>query len=312
MRTSFCRRCTSTALLVVALWCMPNLAYSQFRTPGGTQSEDCSVPTLGLSHIPQLRTDMPLDCFIGYVFLDSIARSAGIETAIRYPQNMDIGQLRAFSRFIYGMADYDPLLLLRHFTSTLDSSFPNKQYRSYPANFYFNLLLEVQKRKEEFGKVHALLTLSSYVLHVRVTDVRSGIDSSLKPINRVNVACTVVESFKGKTLPDNCRFAATTNDKRESTLASPSCLVYGHTAHGYIPKAGEEFLIFLFIQPTTKEYAILYPMIGSEATGGRFQIADGKVNDPSNFFGLGTNPSLSDCKATLHKAIQDIRSWTWQ
>lgn len=279
------------------------------------QRQFYAVPTPGLPIIPELHTDMTLEAFIGYVYLDSIARTIGIESAIRSPQNMTVHELRALSRYIYGMTDYNPALLLRHFTSTADSAFPSTRYASYPANTYFNFLLAVDKHGDEFGRDYALLVLSSYIIHVRVADVASGIDTTFggqRPWT--NVACDIIESFKGKVLPNNCIQAlAITNGKEEPILVRSDCITYGfsHSEWHPAPKIGDEFVIFLFLQPLTLQKAIVYPMFGQEPSNGVFRIIDGKVQDIGNAWGLGTTPSFTDFRTNLLNKISTVKNWTW-
>src|SRR5690606_28415015 len=245
------RRMLFTLLLaLITGYLSSHESYSQ--TSGlSPQRLDYVAPTPGLPVIPELHTDMTLEAFIGYVYLDSLARTIGIETAVASPDNMTIHDLKAISRYIYGMGDYNPVLLLRHFTSTLDSSFPNERYASYPANTYYNILRVIDQRRNEFGKGNALLVISSYVLHVRATATVTGNDTSFgKPKPWTNVACDIVETFKGKVPPNNnCTPQALTNGKTEGTLASPGCVVYGQSYdeyrpdRKYIPQIGDEYIV---------------------------------------------------------------------
>lgn len=304
------RRLSCALLLaVIAGYFLPQQLHSQ---ASGLSPHRLSyaILTPGLPVLPELHTDMTLEAFIGYVYLDSIARTVGIETAITSPENMSIPELRAFSRYVYGMGDYNPVLLLRHFTSTADSSFPNSRYASYPANTYFNFLLAVDRHRDDFGRAYSLLVMSSYVLHVRVTDVISGTDTTFggqRPWT--NVACEVIETFKGKVRPDNC----TPPSKIESVSASSDCITYGfpHNEDRIAPKVGDEFIIFLYLQPITLQEAILYPMFGQEPGNGVFRIMNGQVQDTGNTWGLGTTPSLTDFRNKIRNNIDQIKNWTW-
>lgn len=272
------------------------------------------VPTPGLPVIPELHTDMTLEAFIGYVYLDSLARTIGIESAVASPDNMTIHDLKAISRYIYGMGDYDPVLLLRHFTSTLDSSFPNERYASYPANTYYNILRVIDQRKNEFGRDNALLVISSYILYVRATATATGMDSSFpRPTGWTNITCDIVETFKGKVPPNNnCTPQALIDGKTENILASPGCVVYGqlydeYRPHlDYIPKIGDEYIICLFLSPSFEHGAQLEPFNENV-----FRIVDGKVEDPDNVWGLGVSPSLADFRKNLLDTINEIKNWTW-
>lgn len=282
----------------------------------GTQLSESSLQLRGLPSVPELHTDMPLDCLIGYVAMDSIARTIGVFEAARYPENAIIPQLRIVSRYIYGMADYDPILLYRHFLSTMDSNFPNEKYRSYPANSFFPIILEIYKRQNQFGAEYGMLIASSYVLHIRVLDVREGIDSTMFNgyYNNVNVACEVLETFKGQRLPENCYTPH--NTKQDQTQPQPlgqsSCLIYSYTPKNgeSTVKPGDEIVIFLNLAILRDNWFGLRPEGGFDKTvRGCFVIQNGHVHDPDNVWGQGTNPTLSDFRTALLQKISEIRSW---
>lgn len=311
---SLLHRATIILLFALIVGCiLPSQSHSQ--TPNLTPQIH-PIPISGLPVIPELHTDMTLEAFIGYVYLDSIARTIGIETAVNSPENMTVHELQAISRYIYGMGDYNPILLLRHFTSTADSNFPDTRYASYPANTFFNLLLAIDKQGDKFGREYALLVMSAYALHVRVTDVVSGMDTVTfpRPFPYTNIACEIIEPFKGKIAPNNCNNTPLPiNEKTEAVLTPSQCVVYGQpyddSGRYYIPKVGEELIIFLYLEPLIKGKAHLYRFIGQEPNNGVFRIVNGKVQDTGNVWGLGTEPSFNDFRNTLLNKISTIKNW---
>ncbi len=72
---------------------------------------------------------------------------------------------------------------------------------------------------------------------------------------------------------------------------------------------GEEYIVFLTYLAITDTTDILVPLNTFEANGGLFRIVDGKVEDPSNVFGLGTSPTVANFKQHLATLIQNIKSW---
>lgn len=284
----------------------------------GTQASEACIELQGLFRIPELHTDMTLDCLIGYITMDSVARTGRIIEATTAPQNVLLSELRGISRYIYSMADYDPILLKRHFLSTMDSAYPNGRYQSYPANTYYPVIREVYDRRAQFGTDYAMLIMADYVLRIRIVDVRSGIDSTMFPPSRneqTNVACEVVEIFKGRHLPNNCSpsFHNTQGtEKYESPLSESPCLIYGHHTRyeQYIPKQGDEMIVFLNIATNKDKICLIYPLIGVEKTGGRFFIRNGQVEDPDNIWGLGSHPSFESFRSNLLQKITNIHSWS--
>lgn len=284
----------------------------------GTQLSEACIRLQGLDYVPQLRTDMPLDCLIGYVVMDSVARTVGTFEATRYPENMVIPQLRIMSRYMYAMGDYDPILLNRHFFSTKDSNFPNERYQSYPANTYYPILMEINKRQDKFGRDYGILVSSNYVLRIRVIEAREGIDSTM--FNRpspptTNVACEVLEIFKGQRLPENCRpiqaNQQNTKHDHDKPLSQSNCLIYAYRTDDIEskPKPGDEIFLFLNLVIVKNDLFLVYPTFGFDKTGGRFLVQNGRVNDPDNIWGKGINPTFQDFRSTLLQRINDIRSW---
>ena len=300
------------ATTVIALSFITCTASAQWHGDGVQRSESY-ISLTGLTRIPELHTDMPLDCLIGYIAMDSIARTGGIQEVIAQAQNTLIPELRVLARYMYAMTDYDPILLNRHFLSTKDSSFPNVNYQSYYANSYFTVMTEIDKRQQEFGRDYGMLVIADYVLRLRVLDVRSGIDTTHRNNARwTNVACEVREIFKGHRLPNNCGLPYPVQIEGKDIQPGP-CLIYGHrTTSGpqYVPQPGDEIIVFLNLVIDKGNMYMVYPRFGSNITGGRFIIRNGRVDDPDNTWGLGPNPTLEEFRTTLLKKVDDIRSWT--
>ena len=312
---TFSRFSLTHTMAAFALSMLTGSVSAQWHGDGTQRLEHC-IQLQGLTQIPELHTDMPLDCLIGYIIMDSVAKTTGIYEITRKPANSLISQLRVASRYMYAMADYDPILLNRHFLSTMDSSFPNATYHSYPANFYFPILQEINKRKNEFGRDYSMLVQSNYVLHVRVTDVRGGIDSTLfepdHKTDNINVVCEVIEIFKGQRLPDNC--ALVPHDIKhtgDEAIQHSRCIIYGEIPQPNMQKVqvGDEMIIFLNLVLERDNIWGLHPRYGSDRTGGRFLIRNGKVEDPDNIWGLGINPPAEEFRSILLKKINDIRTW---
>lgn len=143
------------------------------------------------------------------------------------------------------------------------------------------------------------------------------------PAYWVNVACTVLETVKGQHLPSNCFYPAAVTGEQTAKSTSP-CLLFGYpegwgTAAGFsdLPssssrvqtvKAGEEYFIFLGFGAITVQDNYLTIIPNFEPAGGLFQIQDGYVSDPSNFWGLGIKPTVRQFRDNLTRKIADIKS----
>ncbi len=301
----------------------------------GTQRTESSVPMPPLSVLPELHTDMSLDCFVGYIAGDSISKSARYSDLFFGFNNNKMDVLRYSARFMYAMKDYNPILFRRYIHTSSFMDIPNVQYQSYVASSYYGIEDELKKRIDEFGRGYAMLVAADYILHIEVADVAEGIDStfSSRTLN-YNVAASVLGKIKGQYLPVHCVYPHQANPKRERVLGgyengstSATCIKFGHPKRwpaivetdgdvikhieGEIRPAeiGDEYIAFLTLMAIDESTDSIFPLNTFEANGGLFRIVDGKVEDPSNVFGLGTAPTVADFKQHLATLIQNIKSW---
>ena len=74
---------------------------------------------------------------------------------------------------------------------------------------------------------------------------------------------------------------------------------------------GEEYYMFLTQVAIDDTMDYLLPMGHYEKTGGFFKIANGKVEDEGNFWGLGELPTEESFKKLLEEkaAVQYLDSW---
>lgn len=299
---------------------------AQITSYNSDQRTQSLIAVSGLSNIPPLFTDMPLDCMIGYILMDSLSRTASISDVKSKLLTLSLDSLRVAARFMYAVMDYSPKLLMRYMTTTRDS-IPGGRYMSFPANSYYGTEFAILQRMNEFGKNYAMLLKTHYIFRITVDTVVTGIDTTYSaPKPWVNVSCTVQEKIKGKILPNNCSYDADKTDKQILTI-NENCLNFGYpmnwmTGVGFFEdrgvntgtnirtlQKGEEYYVFLEQISLWKLYDYLTPTHQFEATGGLFKIIDGKVEDPSNFWGLGTNPTETDFHNNLLNLISNIKGW---
>ncbi len=320
-------RITITFLMIIVLLFVTfRSSISQITSYNSDQMHQSAIAVSGLSNIPPLFTDMPLDCMIGYIIMDSLSRTASIEEVMAKPLTISLDSLRVSSRYMYAVTDYSPNLMRRYMTTTRDS-IPGGRYTSFPANSYYGLQWALEKRLEEFGMNYAMLLMTHYILRVRIDTVVTGIDTTYpNRIPWVNVSCTVQEKIKGQILPNNCRYDADRSESHTFSIKA-NCLNFGYpmnwmTGIGFnnernintgtyirTVQQGEEYYIFLEQLSLWKFYDYLTPTHQFEATGGLFQIKNGRIEDPANFWGLGINPSEQDFLNKLNELIGNIKSW---
>jgi len=258
--------------------------------------------------------------------MDSLSRTASIDDVMNKPLSTSLDSLRVSARFMYAVTDYSPNLMRRYMTTTRDS-IPGGRYMSFPANSYYGLQWALEKRLNEFGKNYAMLLMTHYICRVIIDTVVSGIDTTYSnPIPWVNVSCTVQEKIKGQILPNNCHYDADRSANQILTI-NENCLNFGYplnwlTGVGFnddrdvntgtyikTVQTGEEYYVFLEQLSLWKFYDYLTPTRQFEASGGLFKIANGRVEDPSNFWGLGTNPTEQEFLSKINELINNIKAW---
>lgn len=320
------------------LLCLTLVVLSFFALPlsaqwhgDGTQRSESRFQLLSLPAIPEYHTDMPLDCLIGHIVLDSALRSTDDEVLRSFINNTSIDTLRVLARFAYAMIDYNPVLF-QYYGITVNRQMwdedPSRTYSDSPLSILTILKGRLQLEAGTFrtiAKDDVLLVTAPYILHIKVTDVVVGRDTTRSsPARWVNVACTVLETIKGQHLPSNCFYPAAVAGEQTSK-STPSCLLFGYpegwgTAAGFsdLPssssrvqtvKAGEEYFVFLGFGAITVQDNYLTIIPNFEPAGGLFQIQDGYVSDPGNFWGLGTKPPVRQFRDNLTSKIADIKSW---
>ncbi|TAL68680.1 MAG: hypothetical protein EPN82_10405 [Bacteroidetes bacterium] len=296
---------------------------AQFSGTGNDQVYQSAIQLEYLTQIPTYHSDMPLDCMVGYIVMDSLSRNEYGVPIFDFIEGTSIDTIKVVARYLYSVCDYNPTLL-RSYINTLRDSFPGPTFKSSPSNTYYKTQQEISKRINEFGKDFAFLIVSHYILRIRVDSVVVGVDTTFnETMNWVNVASTVLEKIKGIYLPENCHYD--NNKINNAILDSYQCLLFGYPfeaktgprdeVYEYPPGIirtvvkGEEYFVFLEHISMQKGTDYIHPVYKFEQSGGLFKIENENVLDPSNFWGLGTQPSIEDFRNNLNDKISIIKHW---
>lgn len=315
--------------------------FSIAQTYGSSvQTKDLTFPLPHLSTIPQLHTDMTLDCFIGYVAMDSLVRSnVDLFQVLDAPSRMSIQDLRFVARLLYGMDEYSHAHLNAHFAATRDTGRSIHDNRPFMANFYTPVMKAIGlTRWREFDPhIRAVLTIH-YIYRIRVVNVVQGIDSSygtgtfdLQSVTAVYGE--VLEKIKGTKVPSNCPLYNPSveqkkgdNNDRPLSNALP-CIAFNYNSRYNsrfmdIPQIGEEYYVFLAEAAYNWEeecLSIVSPFGlgtgGAEAPAllgrspGMFRIKDGVVEDLKHFWSAGVL-TVEQFRSLLQSKITEIKSWT--
>lgn len=317
--------------IIALLFLWSSYSFAQIYS-SSVQTRDLTFPLPKLSRIPELHTDMTLDCFIGYVAMDSLVHSnIDLFQVLNTPSRMPIEDLRFVSRLVYGMDEYSHTHISAHFAATQDTGRSIHDNRPFMANCYTPVIKAIStERWREFDPHHRALLLTHYIYRVRVVNVAQGIDSSygndyfyLRP--KTAVQCEVLEVVKGTKVPSNCRvYSPTEKDKNnEKSLSNnPPCLAFSYDSRtiNSVPKIGEEYYVFLgefaynqteqslgVISPFGLSKSDVPPILGGWP--GMFKISTGIVEDPKKFWSQSPL-TIEQFKALLQSKIAEIKSWT--
>ena len=328
---------------VAILFCRPSIPAQWYGD--GTALTESAVPMPPLSVLPGLHTDMPLDCVIGYMAEDTVRRPGTLGGHFYGPGNHTIGALRYSARFLYAIKDYNPILFRRYTNTLREREMYEQVFRSYSAGYSRFATNALMRECREFGIGYAVLSIADYVLHIQVGDVvvgndpvrirRSVFDGSEPEVityldnpdftdPRINVAASVKEKIKGQYLPVHCvqdsEVYETTDGRHENGSATATCIKFMYPKNwmddnalkedGLRPvQAGEEYIVCLMYQPVNDSTDVIMPF-GLDSIYGLFRVVDGRVEDPSNIWGLGTSPTLMDFRQRLVDMIRDIKEWS--
>lgn len=268
-----------------------------------------------------LRTDMPLEVMVGYIFYDSLARSlstVGVDETYKNFTYSDT--LRYAMKYCYTMMDYNPVLFeqFRRYNNPLRRSASMR-------STVFEKLTEKIKTVSPEPFVETLLCQSSIIAHISVIDTFRTTDGALT--NHI-VTSTILDTIKGKVLPQCLNFYP----KPNITATPSSCLQFVYPLewqrlpfHSNVIASGStmvdsagipwvrkntEYIVFLTFAQACSDSAHTYHILNTfgerSSANNIYPIIDGKVQDPNNDFGLGITPSVATLKNMLRQKISTI------
>jgi hypothetical protein len=173
-------------------------------------------PVFSFERLPSpvsLTTDMPLDVMIGYIFYDSLARSLPTVGINEIYNNLTYSDtLRYAMKYSYTMMDYNPVLFerFRRYNNPLRRSAPTR-------SMVFEKLIEKIKTTSPSPFIETLLCQSSIIAHIVVADTFRTRDGTLT--NHI-VTSTILDTIKGKVLPQCLNFTLTQMQQQQKVLLS--------------------------------------------------------------------------------------------
>lgn len=294
---------------------------------------------------PEYTTDMPLEVYVGYTFLDSLRTNGYVafdpimRNLYKNPNFLN-DTMKQIMKYWYNLVDFNPV----------------KFYTFGFGRYNSNLMHNIRQNAYPYTNLYHGLLNSDYILHVKVNTIVEKIDSgSLKegdPPEVELVTAEVLDVIKGKVLPEcvipNTGDVYRAKDKKNFSKPlnandSGACIQFGfyiaslHQAMfdcdivGWAPLevlnpkfgiySGKEYIIFLqfglICDDSNNVYAELNPTRNAfcRRDGGEkirpflaFPITNGLVDDSGAEMKFGTNLTVAEFKSKLQLEINKIKN----
>ncbi len=259
---------------------------------------------------PQYVSDMPFETLIGYVVSDSICKYGSLKLYTEFinRQLYNSDTLKYIERSFYSMKDYNPLML--------------KAYDYCSRNGEIRPFLISNKLQEKFStlyfnsnKIRLALLLSDIIAHVKVVSTESKFNpNALLAKNQINVKSTVLKFIKGgnKNFKDSLNFLYSLEWPIEQDYYGKSSETIGSKYNNSFVKIENEYIVFLktsvICQDSSKIFYNLIPIGLDSQVYTVYPVVNGKVFDPKNDFGFGTNITVSEYINKITENINKIIS----
>ena len=117
---------------------------------------ESTVTVIGSDDLfPHYYTDMPIDCIIGYILMDSVTRHQDTKHILMQVNNWDIITLKKWVKYLYDVTNYDPLLLRSYIQRTIvvvaSQDLTYGDHYSYPSNLYYGIENAIKNKIDEFS-----------------------------------------------------------------------------------------------------------------------------------------------------------------
>ncbi|HZV12468.1 MAG TPA: hypothetical protein VFA55_04585 [Candidatus Kapabacteria bacterium] len=269
---------------------------------------------------PPLDSAMPHSTLIAYVTIDSLCRLAWYADMVHRIENMrNDDSLRWILKMLWYMDDYNPTIFYQYCRY---GNRVNRAYKSAPDVFFY-AIGRAHLLTGDSGHMEMRLDASSHVYHIRIISIQNNGDRSSDWYSKC-ITATVVDTFKGKTwLPGDdtssvapCISFTILPKKqcpekyvlpKDQQLIDPN----GHIIKTYGDfswQVGSEYEIFLnqdIYSDSTNDYFTYMPLT-LEPQGGVYPIINDKVQDYTNYFGMGTSVAVADFEKKIRQTIASI------
>lgn len=289
-----------------------------------------------LTSYPPVILGMPTDVSLAYFYCDFEARTKSLKWDDSITKNATYSDsLRQAAKYIYELVDYDPVLYYQWCTTSPSAHY----YRAAGPGIYpIKLCQRMLQVYPDTGRAATICT-ADYIADVIVDHTVEGIDTTaILAQHGVKVSCVVLDTIKGKHLPDCISDYIYSNKNKinrgNHTTTVGGCLQFEYAlewtrVNPVFKLAGQvdsnlgnystgvrwvqpdsEYIVFLqFVMTGTDSnytYTACYPYPGCTKVFGMYPVKSGKVYDPYNDFGFGVGLTVAQFKAALRQKIYSI------
>lgn len=266
---------------------------------------------------------MGFDELIAHIVLDSICRTTELPQIDSFMQARTSWDdtLKTLHKYMTILVDKDPLTVFG-ITNALC------EWRiSFPVDVRNALAREVVKRSP-VPSLDIPIATCDYILTISVTDTSKLTDTSAISARTATITTgTITSTILGHALPQ-CALP-------QQSLASSSsndCITFDSrkeqieyhlfeglqptdnvTVDKMIPKPNRQYLVFLKLttlcRDTNNVNFTVLPAYWVGPRCGIYEIIANRIEDPTNYFGLGPNPLAADVTAALTARVQAVKTW---
>ncbi|MEP7234057.1 MAG: hypothetical protein ABI778_02055 [Ignavibacteriota bacterium] len=284
-----------------------------------------------LTSVPPLNTEMPPPVLLGYIFIDSFARTLSEDSVGKFLNFLTFSDTsRIALSYLYQMDDYNPI---KYFQYSISDPY-GVPYKTAPIFFTHTFGRNISRVYPDSLKVTPLF-YSDYILDLWVTDTIPHTDTISAISKRVvGVIGNVLETIKGQVLPPCSGGSSSSADgtgniaetglpcikfeyrpdririPHGASIIKPDSLTVFADGSSWV-KTNREYLVFLSYRDlkcsdSLYNYALIEPVYVSSTCASMYPVIGGHVYDPQNDFGFGSNLTPAQFKTALRNKIGQL------
>jgi hypothetical protein len=280
-----------------------------------------------LTTYPPLTTGMSFDVLIGYIYFDSLARTAPLHAVDSFYRQLGYSDtLWQAVKYIYEIDDFNPVIFSQYLNPQT-----TRRFHTAPAHIPQYIFKAIQNNYPDSLKTTELLYSADYILDVIVEGTSNSFDSARHAFPHATaVECAVVDTIKGRVWPMCVLDSFSARYGKIRPQATYPCLQFSYSQdwprkehadalpadsglmldhHTWIQQ-DSEYIIFLQLtdlgRDSTHNYSALNPLRTANSMAGMYPVRAGFVYDPNDDFGFGSGLTVAQFKNRLRSRIYSI------